>query len=137
MEYAICYVSTATRDLSKGEINSLLEFCKANNDRHNIKGILLYSDGNFFQVLEGEKKAVLGLMEKIKADDRHHSIIQVVGREVEEGSYDHYQVENLSGKQGYRSKIIDKYLESVKGMERQTQVAIKSILHKFIDTRVF
>ncbi len=137
MEYAICYVSTATLGLGSDEIDSLLEFCKANNDRHNIKGILLFSDGNFFQVLEGKKKPVLSLMEEIKADKRHHTIIQVVGREVEKGSYDHYQVENLSGKENYRSEIIDKYLESVKGMERQTQSAIKNILDNFIDTRVF
>lgn len=66
MRYAICYVSTAAKNLTSPEINDLLDFSKKTNTRKDIKGVLLYSEGNFFQVLEGEKADILELFGRIE-----------------------------------------------------------------------
>ncbi|MBQ0737313.1 BLUF domain-containing protein [Mesonia mobilis] len=42
-----------------------------------MKGLLLFSYGNFFQVIEGETAKVNNLWQKIKKDDRHKSIIKI------------------------------------------------------------
>lgn len=42
--------------------------------------MLLYSEGSFMQVLEGEEETVEALMSKIADDPRHHEII-VLSRE--------------------------------------------------------
>lgn len=136
MRYAICYVSTRTNDVSEDEIKELLQTWKKENSRNEVKGLLLYSEGNFFQVLEGEKDLILNLFAKIKADGRHKDLMQIVGREITQGSYDDYVTDYLDGEKKMRSGIVSEYLHSVKGMEPQARNTIKGILDVFIDTRV-
>lgn len=55
MRYAICYVSTASPGLTDAEIKKMLETAEKNNSRNDVKGLLLYSEGNFFEIIEGNK----------------------------------------------------------------------------------
>ena len=74
MEYFVfflTYVSTATRELSQDDLNELLAQCRKNNAKLGITGMLLYKDGNFMQVLEGEETAVRSIYAKISGDPRH------------------------------------------------------------------
>ncbi|MDT0645897.1 BLUF domain-containing protein, partial [Zunongwangia sp. F260] len=91
MRHAICYVSNADKHLTTSEINELLIFCEENNSQNDIKGVLLYSEGNFFQVIEGEKEKIIGLWKKIQQDQRHYGIISVIDRSISKGSYDNYK----------------------------------------------
>lgn len=136
MKHAICYISTATTNFEDGQADDLLNQWKEKNAGKDIKGILLFSEGHFFQVLEGEKEVVLTLFQKIKNDGRHSSVIQVLGKDIKEGSYDDYVVENLTRENYSRPELIKEYCESVKGMDAQTQQQIKIILQSFIDTQV-
>lgn len=136
MEYAICYVSTASRSFEEEEIKCLLEKWKEKNGEVDVKGILLYSEGHFFQVLEGERKKVLRLYRKIEKDERHHGIIQVLGKEIERGSIDHYVTDYLSEGKFTRQNLVEHYCESVKGMDQDVQMQIRSIMESFIDTQV-
>ena len=45
--------------------------------------MLLYKDGNFMQLLEGSKEAVLSLVEIIKLDLRHPGVIPLMQLEEE------------------------------------------------------
>jgi len=56
MRYAISYVSTATKDLKQNEIEKILYSSEKQNNIDNITGLLLFSEGNFFQVIEGKKE---------------------------------------------------------------------------------
>lgn len=82
VRHAIVYISNASADMNLRDIEQLLKISEERNQNLNIKGILLYSDGNFFQVLEGEKKVVLELWQKIQNDSRHYGIMQVVGKDI-------------------------------------------------------
>ena len=71
MEYFVfflTYVSTAARELSKDDLNELLAQCRENNAKLGITGMLLYKDGNFMQVLEGEETVVRSIYAKISGD---------------------------------------------------------------------
>lgn len=136
MQHAICYISTATREFTEHEVEDLLTQWRENNSDQNIKGILLFSQGNFFQVIEGEKEKVLTLFNGIAEDPRHSGIIQVVGKDLLRGSFDDYIVEHLGGPVFSKPDLISEYCESVKGMDSETQQQIKNILESFIDTRV-
>lgn len=136
MQHVICYISTATDDFKPEDIQPIMEEWEKMNSTKEIKGILLYSDGHFFQVLEGEKGRVLELFFKIKNDSRHTDIIQVMGKDVDKGSLDHYIVENLQNKYFSKPELVKGYLQSVKGMDPEIQHQIKVILESFIDTRV-
>jgi hypothetical protein len=73
--FQIVYVSTAVEHLTKDQLRDLLKASHQRNTKAGITGLLLYKDGNFMQVLEGEEPAVRNLFKKITKDSRHHGII--------------------------------------------------------------
>ena len=82
--YTIVYVSTAQPDLEEIAIKRMLEEFQGKNDLRNIRGILLYSEGNFFQVLESEyqnKQVILDLFENIKKDGRHYDVFKIMEKQ--------------------------------------------------------
>lgn len=73
--YFIVYVSAATEVFSKAALLDLLAKAREKNHRLGITGLLLYKDGDFIQLLEGEKAAVQSLFNTISADPRHANTI--------------------------------------------------------------
>jgi hypothetical protein len=69
--FFLVYVSSAARPFSGEDLRALLETCRKNNAELGVTGMLLYKDGNFMQVLEGDEEAVRGLYARIAADPRH------------------------------------------------------------------
>lgn len=76
--YQVVYTSTATEPFSKTALMELLRGSVRRNSRAGITGLLLYQNGAFMQVLEGEKAALMELFEKISHDPRHHHIIRLI-----------------------------------------------------------
>jgi hypothetical protein len=76
--YFHIYVSSAVNPFSRDQLRLLLAASVANNRRLDITGMLLYKDGNFMQVLEGEEASVKHLKGRIQQDARHRSIFTVV-----------------------------------------------------------
>lgn len=73
--YTISYDSTAARDLSVNEMESLMEQARVNNKKLNITGCLIAHMGHFIQILEGEEEVIKSLYEKIKDDTRHTNVV--------------------------------------------------------------
>jgi len=71
----LIYVSSANKLLSPEELADLLTISVKNNNLSHITGLLLYLDGNFMQVLEGEEADVDFFYKKILRDSRHHDVI--------------------------------------------------------------
>ena len=67
----LIYTSLAIKGLSENELNSILDTSAKNNKENQITGMLLYHQGRFIQVLEGESIPVEKLALRIKADPRH------------------------------------------------------------------
>jgi hypothetical protein len=65
--FSTVYVSSATRRLSVAELAEILRVSRADNQRDEITGMLLYKDGNIMQVLEGAEEKVSALIEKLLA----------------------------------------------------------------------
>lgn len=55
----LIYVSTANHLLSELEIRQILDSSIRHNTPQEVTGLLLYSDGSFMQVLEGDEAAVM------------------------------------------------------------------------------
>jgi len=72
--YQLIYSSQATVPMSVAELEEILVDARAGNEKRNITGALVYIDGIFLQVLEGEKETVLSLMRSIENDTRHTSV---------------------------------------------------------------
>lgn len=57
---------------------------RQNNEANNITGMMLFSEGSFLQVLEGEDNQMDTLIKKIKKDPRHHSLVQIAAGSLKE-----------------------------------------------------
>lgn len=70
--YRLMYQSEAIESLTNEDVDEIIATSKKNNTQKNITGFLVFDNGQFIQLLEGEEKAVKDLYEnKIKNDPRH------------------------------------------------------------------
>lgn len=76
--YYIVYASTAVGSWSDTEFEELLLQARRDNERLGVTGMLLYSEGSFIQVLEGEKETVMTMYDKILRDPRHRNPIKLM-----------------------------------------------------------
>ena len=76
--YQLIYISSATQLLSKAEFLEVSRHALDKNEEPAITGTLIYKDGSFMGVLEGEQEVVAQIFENISHDPRHTlvSIIQ-------------------------------------------------------------
>jgi hypothetical protein len=74
---SITYVSSASFPFSESTLLDLVEQCQRNNEKLGITGILVYSDGNFMQVIEGADLANRALYDRIRRDVRHRDVTTV------------------------------------------------------------
>ena len=70
----LIYASTNSYPFSEDELLSLLETSHENNAERNITGMLVYGNGDFLQVIEGEEDQINTLFNIIKQDHRHKNI---------------------------------------------------------------
>ncbi len=108
--FRLVYFSYATEPFDKDDLVELLTKSRINNKAIGVTGMLLYKDGDFMQVLEGEKTVVLQLLEKIKQDKRHSGIIVVLEEEVDESVFSEWSM-------GFRN-MEDASLEGLEGYNR-------------------
>jgi hypothetical protein len=76
--FCMVYVSSAVNPFSKDELLKLLEKSRKYNTKLEVTGMLLYKDGNFLQVLEGEQQTVQTLYTKIAQDPRHKGCLSIL-----------------------------------------------------------
>jgi hypothetical protein len=74
----LIYISSATKLMNEVDLLKLLAQSRASNKTNNITGMLLYRNGAFLQVLEGEAKVVDETYRSILADERNtgHYLIE-------------------------------------------------------------
>lgn len=86
MKYLI-YLSTSVQLLSDQEIHALLEKARARNASNNITGVLLYHEGNFIQLLEGDTKDVDSTYERIGHDPSHKNLIVIAEGDLDQRNF--------------------------------------------------
>ncbi|MDX1760738.1 MAG: BLUF domain-containing protein [Christiangramia sp.] len=132
MRHVICYVSHTNSELDLHQIQDLLDFSLNNNRKLGLKGVLLYSEGNFFQILEGEKEVVLNIYHKIEKDPRHHGIIQIIGRDISKGAIDGYTVDVLNGEDKYNIEVPKEYLDTIEGIPLEVKKPMENMVARFV-----
>jgi hypothetical protein len=83
----LVYVSSATREMSEDDLLYLLDKSRSRNKRQNVTGMLLYAGGNFFQVLEGDKKDVEEIFKAIVIDERNKGSIEILKEDIIERTF--------------------------------------------------
>jgi hypothetical protein len=81
--YQILYLSSAVKPFTDEELEALLNNARVANKKVNVTGLLVYHDGNFIQLLEGEEADVKAIFAKIKQDLRHRGIIELIDKDAD------------------------------------------------------
>lgn len=70
----LIYMSTPSEEMSEDNLLSVVGESQKYNIEHEISGFLVSDNKTVVQLLEGSKKEVTSLFEKIKSDIRHHDV---------------------------------------------------------------
>jgi len=96
MTYRIIYSSVSSTPMQLDELEDLLEQAQGNNSRNGITGALVYVDGFFLQVLEGEKDSVQELMQTISNDFRHETVTVLQAGEIAAAAFSNWDMAYVS-----------------------------------------
>ena len=88
----IIYMSAATVPFTEQELAEILSKSKANNEKVEVSGLLIYHEGSFLQVLEGPEEAVLETYERIGDDPRHTEVGLLLKQKVLARSFGNWEM---------------------------------------------
>ena len=77
----LLYASNTFRDVSDAVLDDILASSRANNVKAGITGVLLYIEGGFMQILEGDAPAVTDTFARISKDKRHWNTTVLLDRD--------------------------------------------------------
>lgn len=128
MRFAISYVSTANRDLDQEEVAELLKLTEIRNNKEAVNGLLIYSGGNFFEVIVGEETKIKDLFKNIKLDPRHRNIMMVFAKEIDKPLFEDSEANFISENTKHRQMKVENFLYYIQDLDESTQKAVKNIL---------
>jgi hypothetical protein len=108
--FHLVYVSSAIKPFSESELVEMLVTARAKNLSLGITGMLLYKDGNFMQVFEGDKSNVVNLYKTICADQRHRGLVIIMEEEIEKIVFDEWSM-------GFRN-LTDPKVQDIPGFSK-------------------
>ena len=73
--YNLVYCSKATAGVDEAAVDRIIATSRRANPERGITGLLVFGSGIFFQWLEGPRHSVTELMDKLKSDPRHESVV--------------------------------------------------------------
>lgn len=129
----LIYISSATKEFSERDLITLLEQSRTRNKRQNVTGMLLYRNGTFLQVLEGEEKDVNEIYQSICFDERNAGNYLTETKAIKERNFPNWNMgfENLTN---LRPDELDGYLDIfTKGIKpediaKRKDMAVKLLL---------
>ncbi len=83
----LIYVSSTENKFNEQQLNDLLTVAREANKKNNITGLLLYKDGDFMQVIEGEKSAIKQLFTNISRDESHTRVTLVLKEDIKQREF--------------------------------------------------
>jgi hypothetical protein len=88
----LVYVSAVISKFTPAELDQLLTQSRENNAAMDATGLLVYSDGNVMQVIEGPAQSIETLFGKIAQDPRHRQITKLVDIEVDKRDFEQWRM---------------------------------------------
>lgn len=117
------------------EVSRILSQSRRNNPRHNVGGVLCYSDGHFFQCLEGAANDVEAVYRRIATDPRHQDLKLLSRRPVGERRFKTWSMKYLAVNDGIRRLLQDSGLKEFRPYRfgDDTVRRLVSFLHQATD----
>jgi hypothetical protein len=96
MTYQIIYSSVASTPMQAEDLEEILEHARRNNANSGITGALVYVDGYFVQILEGDSNHVRQLMDRISGDVRHETVTVLQAGEISTAAFSEWKMAYIS-----------------------------------------
>jgi hypothetical protein len=81
------YLSEAVNPLDRSRLEALLAQARLKNHRLGLTGLLLYHEGKFMQLLEGDRGVVQQVMASIRQDPRHRRVVSLLEHQTHEREF--------------------------------------------------
>jgi len=114
--------------MEPSEVVELLDQTEVRNNKLGISGLLIYSEGNFFEVLEGGKELILELYDVIRQDDRHKNIIQIFEKSINGKPFNPENGYFISANTQYKKLNIDNFQQCIQDLDEGTQKVVNNML---------
>jgi len=108
--YFVIYSSNAAVEFTNDDIKNLLIESMEKNKALSITGLLLFFDGKFMQLLEGDEKETRELYDLICKDERHKDVLKLKEGYIENRFFNdwsmcfkHGTYKALAGLEGYKN----------------------------------
>lgn len=113
MLYELIYRSTAKPGTTAQDLEDILKTARDFNRANNITGCLLYHDGQFLQILEGDFQVLLDLYDRIKRDPRHREFLLLHMKETSQRIYSNWTMafKSLNRNQLSNYSIVTEFTE--------------------------
>jgi hypothetical protein len=105
----VSYVSQSSEPMSSEQLLALLLQCRKNNTANAVTGMLLYKNGTFLQVIEGEDAVIDELVAQILIDPRHAQVQLLSRKPIASRQYADWSM-------GFE-QVTDARLEGVEGLK--------------------
>ena len=130
----IVYLSTAVKLLDDEQLIEILNSARENNAERNVTGVLLYSEGTFIQVIEGDNDDVDAIFSKIETDTRHKNLITLIDGPIQERSFSDWSMGFSTAKADKVDHLIGYLKHTDELSEKQDSSAAILTLQTFIET---
>jgi hypothetical protein len=94
-------MSQAQASMPLSTLVIILMQARSLNEQHAITGMLVYGQGQFMQLLEGEEAVIGPLYERIARDPRHRNVFKLADKAIEARSFSQWSMafEEVSAEQ--------------------------------------
>lgn len=75
--YYLIYSSKAAPGLTEDDLHHIITASQRNNESNDLTGLLVFHNGSFIQMLEGDEDAVQETFDRIVEDERHTAVYKL------------------------------------------------------------
>eukprot|EP01104_Vermistella_antarctica_P014209 TRINITY_DN4431_c0_g2_i1.p1 TRINITY_DN4431_c0_g2~~TRINITY_DN4431_c0_g2_i1.p1 ORF type:complete len:170 (-),score=28.60 TRINITY_DN4431_c0_g2_i1:49-534(-) len=111
--WTLVYMSASVSLFNAEEIERVLRQARDHNQRDNITGILIYSEGSFVQNLEGPKDKIQATYDRIRIDSRHTRCCKIVHSAIEKRNFDTFSMAFKMFRQGEFDNQVPNFAQMV------------------------
>lgn len=135
--FSLVYISASSLLMDNAELDEILAKSRQNNTQLGITGMLLYYEGAFMQVLEGNEETVRTLYARISQDARHHHLIVLLEEYIPERTFPDWSMgyhrinpDEATHLEGFTSFAeANQFLEYFQDEPRKSLILLESFRH--------
>jgi hypothetical protein len=133
----LIYTSSARAAFDVLELKAILERARSKNAAASVTGMLLYSEGNFFQVLEGDDATLNELFVAISADPRHKRVTKIIDEPISQRDFSDWSMGFTEGSRAELANIegLSDFFQDGNSLTNLQPGRAKKLLAAFADGR--